>query len=387
MTTARQDVAAAIRLLKKQNLEKASPALDFALGNLYFQSDQLDLAERAYEAALKKMPKFRSALANLGRVYLLQDKADKAITVYQNVVRDGQADASMLVLLGHALLMRGHALSGENAYRQALLLEPGNRDALLGLAKALLQQDRYREAVRLVRELLDKDPANAELWSLRANAFLALERTDEALIALESARRLKHTTPAMLATLGDLYLNRSQPREAVARYREAFAVKSPSPTRLLRAAEGLILIGQEKSAAEFLDRLTAMGEAKPSGLSPAQRRRLLRLKADIARLKGDTRTAMQTCRELLRQDPLDGETHLILGDLLRETDKLEEAVMTYERAGRIAGFEARALVRQAQVEVERERYKKAVELLETAQAFEEKANVARYLEQVRRLAQ
>jgi hypothetical protein len=61
--------------------------------------------------------------------------------------------------------------------------------------------------------------------------------------------------------------------------------------------------------------------------------------------------------------------------------------MAYERAARVAGFEARGLIRQAQVEVERERYPRAIELLEAAQAFDAQPHVARYIEQLRRMVE
>ena len=59
--------------------------------------------------------------------------------------------------------------------------------------------------------------------------------------------------------------------------------------------------------------------------------------------------------------------------------------MLYERAASTEGSEAEALVRQAQIEVERERYGRAVELLEASLVFDDAPHVTRYLEQVRRL--
>jgi tetratricopeptide (TPR) repeat protein len=151
------NVHAAVALLTGEDLSDAGPALDFALGNLYFRSDDLLAAKRSYELAIGKMPKFRGALANLGRVYLLQEQTADAIRIYQGLVKDGQADADILVLLGHALLLSERELSAENAYRQAILLDPDNRDALLGIAKCLLLQQRYRESVSLLDEVLALD--------------------------------------------------------------------------------------------------------------------------------------------------------------------------------------------------------------------------------------
>ena len=122
-----------------------------------------------------------------------------------------------------------------------------------------------------------------------------------------------------------------------------------------------------------------------ASLNPDQRRKLLRLEARQAYLSGDRKAALMAYERLLEEHPLDGDALIALGDLHREAGELEEAMMAYERAARTSGKEAQAFVRQAQVEVERERYAKAVERLEAAQTIDPRPNVACYLEQVRRL--
>ena len=133
------------------------------------------------------------------------------------------------------------------------------------------------------------------------------------------------------------------------------------------------------------ERLLQQARKSAFFLSPDQRRKLLRLEARQAYLRGDRKTALKAHERLLEEHPLDGDALIALGDIHREACALEEAMMAYERAARISGKEAEALVRQAQVEVERERYAGAVERLEAAQAMDPRPNVARYLEQVRRL--
>jgi predicted negative regulator of RcsB-dependent stress response len=59
--------------------------------------------------------------------------------------------------------------------------------------------------------------------------------------------------------------------------------------------------------------------------------------------------------------------------------------MLYERAGRADGeYAAEAAVRCAMVEVERQRYRQALEWLEKAQTLDNQAYIARYIEQIRR---
>ena len=133
------------------------------------------------------------------------------------------------------------------------------------------------------------------------------------------------------------------------------------------------------------ERLLQQARKSAFSLSPDQRRKLLRLEARQAYLSGDRKAALMAYERLLEEYPLDGDALIALGDIHREAGALEEAMMAYERAARISGKEAQAFVRQAQVEVERERYARAVERLEAAHAMDPRPNVARYLEQVRRL--
>ena len=386
MRVAETNVAAAVRMLATEDRSGASAAMDFAIGNLHFQNERLDEAAAAYEAALKKLPKFRAAILNLGRVYLLQERTEDAIQLYQQLVADGQADADILLLLGHALLMEDAPVSAESAYRQSLLLRPKRSEAMLGLAKALMQQERYAEGLALVGEILQRDPRNRELWSLRAHACLSMGRHSAAMCTIEQARRLGCADAEMLATLGDLLLNRDQPEDALRVYEAAFAGEAPSIARMLRAIEGFLMVGDAQSAARMIARTEAGASKTGVRFTEEQRMVLLRLKAELAQQTERSADAMALCKEVLKNDPLDGRTMLVLAALQQDAGQLEDAALTCERAARVQGYEADALVRHAQIEVQRERYGRAASLLEAAQTFEDRVHVARYLEQVRRMA-
>lgn len=383
---AESDLAGAMAGLAAQTGPQASAALDYTLGNLYSQTNRLDAAAAAYREAVRKFPRFRAAQNNLGRVAIMQDRPREAMDAFAALARDGQADAETMLLFGHAATLAEEPVTAESAYRHALLLRPGDGEARRGLARSLLQQERYAEASALVRELIAQDPAQPELWSLRTSVQLSGQEADAALTSLETARRLGAATSDMLATLGDLYLNRQQPRDAVDAYLAAFAATGGvSVARQLRAAEGLLSAGDVPGAERLLQQAEAREQANPAGSEPADGRKRLHLRAQAARLKGESGTARAAYRELVRRDPLDAEAILGLGDLDRDEGKPDDAVLNYERAARVAGFESQALVRQAEVEVERGRYGAAVALLESAQAFKAQPQVARYLEQVRRL--
>ena len=90
--------------------------------------------------------------------------------------------------------------------------------------------------------------------------------------------------------------------------------------------------------------------------------------------------------EILQQSPTHKELWSLKANAYLAMDKNEQAAMTCERAARIQGYESEALVLHAQIEVDRARYTRAVELLEASQTFRAQAHVQRYLEQVRRMA-
>lgn len=379
------NMAGAIRMLSARGLNEASPALNFAIGNLQFQSGNLDDAATAYQAALQKLPKFRAAIMNLGRVLLMQERTQEAIDLYQRLVADGQADADILLLLGHALFIEHAPVSAESAYRQSLLLRPKQADAMLGLAKALVQQERYAEGLVLVGEILERDPTSRELWSLRANAYLSMGKHAQAMRTIEQAQRLGCANAEMLATLGDLLLNQDQPEDALRAYALAFAGEQPSIARMLRSIEGFLMVGDASGAGKMIANAEAELAAKSSRFSNAQKTALLRLKAELAQQTERFSDAMALCGAVLKLDPLDGRTMLVLAKLQQNAGLLEDAVITCERTARVKGCEADALIVQAQIEVQRERYSRAASLLEAAQVFEDRPHVAQYLEQVKRM--
>ena len=373
------NTAQAIALLDTKARPKASAALDFAIGNFYFQSENYKAATEAYRHAITKLPTFRNARRNLGRVHLLMGQEKEAIHVYQALVEEGLGDADTLLLLGHGLIGQSHYVSAENAYRQLLLLKPTSLDAQQGLVKCLLQQERYREARSLLKNILSTTPTHAELWSLLANVNMALDNMDNAICALETARRLELIDGAMLSRLGDLYLNRHQPTEAITHYEAALAAGWNQPHHLLRAVEGFIQLGDAPEAKRMLER---MG---PPSAETELTEEWLRLNAELAALEGRYTVAIEQYRKLISQNPLHGHALLKLGDLLMQAGDPGGAELAYERAGRLEGMRAEALVRRAQLAVQRNQFTQAVTLLEGAQALTPQDHVARYLKQVRRL--
>ncbi|MDD4737262.1 MAG: tetratricopeptide repeat protein, partial [Kiritimatiellae bacterium] len=359
----------------------SDPVVDYTLGNLYLETGDYTNALTAYQSALGRQPHFYRAIRALGRLHLLQGEAAKTIELYQPLIREGgRADADLYLLLGYALMAQGRLISAEQAYRSALLLEPESRDALRGLGQCMLYGKRYREAYALFDEFTADQLEGAEVWDIKARAALALEDTPSAMMNLECAHRLGFATDSMKSLLGDVYLNENMAELALPQYLALLQTTNAPVDHLLQAVRVMMALGRFEEADSLLEHLDV------APLTEKQQAQWQLASAERAWQMGSRAEAERRFRDYLKAVPLDAQVLLRLGDLLRENGKAEEALMQYERAGRAdADVAAEAAVRCGMVEVQRQRYRAALEWLEKAQTLDNQVYVGRYVEQLRRM--
>ncbi|MGB0578392.1 MAG: tetratricopeptide repeat protein [Limisphaerales bacterium] len=372
--------AATLRLL--ENLQtNSSAALDFTLGNFLFQQNKLDDAARQYGVALLKMPDFLRAHKNLALIQFQQAEYQNSLASLLKSLALGEVDELTFGLVGHCHFRLGHHASAESAYRRALIFNPANANWKQGLASTLIEQNRHAEAAAWLEELLVLKPDRADLWLAQADTYLGREDVERAAANYELLRRMGKASPGSLLNLGDIYVNQGLPRTAVDTYLEALTKKPlPDLPRMLRVAR---IILEQQRPQESSRLVTALEKSYATKSDD-----LLRLKSRIAFSQGDSQAAVNALESLVEQNPTDGETLILLGDhYAASTDKKqqERAALLYERASRVEGFAARAMVQQAVMLVRRNQFEKAILILKNAQAIDPKPNVADYLERLERI--
>lgn len=374
--------AAELRLASAVTTD-SSAALDFTLGNFRFQQSAFGLAAGHYRAALRKFPDFRRAHKNLALVEFQSGNHANALQSLLKSVELGDVDAVTFGLIGHCHLLNNRPASAESAYRRALMFAPENENWKQGLASTLIAQGRHTEAAAWLEELLQLRPERADLWLAQADAFLGRDETDRAAANYELLRRIGSASTGSLLNLADIYVNRGLATNAVNAYLEALArTPPPDSIRILRAAEVILNQGNQAEAARLIAAIEKTAAATPD----EARAPLLRLKSRIALTSGDRQQAVQILESLLEHAPTDGRTLILLGNLYAAAGDGERAALLYERAARVDGFAAEAMVRQAVLLVGRNQFDKAVVLLRNAQAVDPRPNVADYLERLERLA-
>jgi Flp pilus assembly protein TadD len=378
------DLRAAAQALAPLVAPKSSAIFDFTLGNLHFQLDELDEAERRYRAALEKFPDFLRASKNLALLCVRAGRMAEAIGPFTRVIQLGGGDALTYGLLGHAYAAQQQFLPAESAYRQAALLQPEALDWKLGLARSLFRQQKHDQTAALCAEMIEKHPERTDLWLLQASAYIGMKEPLKAAQNYEVVARLGKATVDVLYALGDIYVGEALLDLAVGAYGRAVDLDpAQSVARPLRAAEILASRGGVSQSKVILARVRdVFGER----LEETDRRRLLKDEARAAVAEGSGAEAARVLEEIVALDPLDGEALMLLGQHHARSGETDRAIFYYERAESLESFEADARVRHAQLLVARSDFREAVPLLKRAQELKPRDELARYLEQVERLA-
>lgn len=380
----RDDVTKAIPELLSRVKPDASAVFDFTLGNIYFQNENLTNAVKYFEQATAKFPSYRRAWKSLGFALVRGGQLDESLLPLSKAVSLGEANGPTFGLLGYAYLSGGKFVSAEAAYKQAALFEPENLDYKLGLVKALIGQANYDGALALLDEMLQRFPDKDVLWSIQANVFLQKNQPAKAAVNFEVLRRLGKATPENLATLGDIYLLQETRELALGAYLESVEKDGwQKPARALRAAEILVGRGAFVEAEALFKKIR---ETAGDNLTGDDEMKLMKLEAKVAMNSGAGDKAIGVLEKITERNPLDGEALMLAGDYYARNDQPEKAEFRYDAAAKISGFEADALVKQAQLLIKSAKYPQAVESLKKAQKIKPRDNVQRYLERVEQIA-
>ena len=371
--------------LKNRMKPDCSAILDFTLGGIQFQQDKMIEALSNYQKAVAKFPSFRRAWRNIGLIYVRDGKNDDAISAFTRMIELGGGDAYSYGLLGFAYAAKQDYQAAEAAYRNAMLLQPENTEWRLGITRCVFKQQKFEDVVTLLEVLIGRYPDKTDFWLLQAQAYLGMKQPLKAAVNLEAVDCLGKSTVDSLHTLGDIYVSENLTDLAASAYRRAIDVDAKqSHARPLQSAELLAARGALTQARQVATHIREVWEKQ---MEEADRRKLLKLEARLSMAEGagSTETA-SVLEEIVKLDPLDGEALMLLGQHYSGQNEPDRAIFYYERAESLDAFEVRAKIRHAQALVGMGRYAEAIPLLRRAQEVKPLDDIARYLEQVERIA-
>ncbi len=356
---------AAFKKLKASKWLESSAAVAFNAGNIQFELGHLKEAARHYQTALKIFPSFRRAHRNLGFVFARENNWKKALPALEEAIRLGDQDGATYGQLAYGRMHNEQYASALQAYRLAQVTQPNNTDWKAGTAQCLQHLQRNEEAIALLNEVIAARPSETSYYLLQASIFLAMQRTDDAIANLDLIRRLGKLDGENHLLLATLHLRAGNAR--LARPVMMAAMKMEKKPPLTSALNTLQFVTQIRDWSLARDFSEAIGKAYPTITNEKLKQQKRRLTAliDIDSGENPARGAA-VLEELVKQDPLDASSLILLARYFTSEKRYQEAEMLFQQAGRVQGHAYEAHIELAKLYVLTTRYQDALKQLDKA---------------------
>jgi tetratricopeptide (TPR) repeat protein len=211
--------------------------------------------------------------------------------------------------------------------------QPANQTApqqfapLLALATEFLRAGRPGDAIAPLQEVATLQPSNAAIHHDLGLACLEVGRLPEAIAALQQAVACNPRYADAHFCVGIALERLGNFRDAIAAYGRATQLDSLLTEAWFRAGALIFIVGHRDNALGCFRRAAATGGRTSFG-------RLGKARALL--IEDRNREAEQVLREMLVADPIDAMAYDLLGILLSELGRFDEARACFERAIAIA---------------------------------------------------
>jgi tetratricopeptide (TPR) repeat protein len=283
------------------NADPDSAELSDDLAELYFRADRVHEAETAARVTLKSHPEDIDAHRLLGRIYLRQlgegqnggasaansaTVLDQAIAEFSKIVALQPRSVEDHMVLGQLYTVKHQPEKAEAEFKTAQAIEPESEEVVLNLARLYAESGGIQHAVKAI-EAVPEDGR----------------------------------TPKMEFTLGALYDQLKQPKDAIAAYKRADDLE-PGDLQTLDALASALL--NDDQLDEALKQYQALSEADPENTEA-----LVHI-GEILRRQGKYEDALASIRKARKIDPNSLEAGFNEGQLLDILGRFDDAVQTYQ---------------------------------------------------------
>jgi tetratricopeptide (TPR) repeat protein len=272
--------------------DAADPAALLAKAVSLHQSGDIEGAVAVYEQALRLGADNPAVRSNLGAAYAHLGRYDEAIEQYRKALDADGTNPAIRRNLALALYKAGRLKEAADEASRVVAAEPGNESATLLLADCHLRLGEYARVVDLLRPLADRFSEDRAVSYLLGVALLAQGKNAEALTAID--RVLRDNSPEAHVFLAMTYIRDRDCAKALPEIQLALQGNPKLP--LVNFLHGQCLMDSNIN---------------------------------------DWNGASEAFRRELEVDPNHFEANLLLGSLLREGGKPEEALVYLTHAARL----------------------------------------------------
>lgn len=192
-----------------------------------------------------------------------------------------------------------------------------------------------KKARILLKKALDRDPRRVDSHLALASVALQEGNTQEGIDLLQKARKLDPKGIEVLFKLATTYEEQEQYPEAMAIYKELLASDADNRKAMRALRDIMSRLGQWDDALGLQKRILKATSAGPK--VELEKQTMLQLRYEVARQaleQGELDQAIDTCRDIIKQDAACTPARVTLGDAYREADRVADAVKVYQEGYR-----------------------------------------------------
>ena len=283
------------------NADPDSAELNNGLADLYFRTNRIHDAEVTARTLLKTSPNDIDAHKLLGRIYLRQlgegengvssssppnNALDQAITEFEKIVSLQPRSVEDRMVLGQLYTVKHQPDKAEAQFKEAQAIEPESEEVVLNLSRLYAESGDLQHAIKAIQAVP------------------------------EDGR-----SPKMEFTLGALFDQQKQPKDAIAAYKRADDLE-PGDAQTIDALAQALLNNDQLD--EALKEYQQLAEADPESAEAQSHI------AEIQRRQGKYEEALATVKKARKLDPNSLEAGFNEGLLLDILGRLDDAAHTYQ---------------------------------------------------------
>jgi len=310
-----------------------------ALGGLYSDQKEFDLAIAAYEGALARRPDDPFITNALAGAYFSNGDLDKAKWHYDAVLRQHpthpeavRGRAGLWLATAGEHLAAGKTAAANDAIDLALELDPNNPDALAMKAQVAIADSDWETARAYAARLPDQAQGRKISETLTIQEQLTQWRADPSVMPASRALQLANHGRELDPYRGDFAYDQARAAElsgdlplALKSYQQLAA--APDAAAEAYAGQVRVLTSMQRFT-EAEQAMTAYYSARPEAANQ-ERASLRRARAGSLLDSGRTNEAFDAAREALALDPEDPESLKILAGVYAKQGQFQDAIDTH----------------------------------------------------------
>lgn len=239
----------------------------------YARSGNYAEAERIFRQIIKNEPNNFNAMMNLGKIYSATSKHNIAAAIFLKALKLDSRNIHALRAVANSYSEVGmHSLASQiseqvrvtfpNQYsnfpvydNKAIKNDPR---AIEPMATALIQEGLYEEALAVIQGAITEQSDNNNLYLLQGDVYKKMKLFDLALDSYKQVQNNDQQSPASFIKIGDLYLEASQPTQALTEYRKALDTPFIDPDSMFYISDRFAQMGRQNDSKSLLGKLKTM---------------------------------------------------------------------------------------------------------------------------------